>query len=729
MESLRRPSPLTPTFALATSATTTSATAATSIALSESSSDSEGTCSDSCSGESDSGIDESDCYSDGEGGAGAGGGGSGGTPAADSPPRPSRLPGGSLVLMKAAQPLTTRMELKAHVLALNDANGVHFTTSQSKQTKVTYKDGCPGARFVFSLVDGEYRLTNEDEAPAFVHSCKQVSLKRHRRSSPLPLLVEALVSGSTSVNRAAHSPPSTHTHTHTHTHMQIAAGIDATSAKVAKAVIAAKNLSAAPSAISRALQCTLDQKYGTNEDNFRVLPALLAALQQKYNAAFTFEVQPVIPQGGAAAPLEWFGFVMPYATAAMQHGLGVWSVDGAHYRYRKNELGGTWLFCVQLLASGSYVLISASYHAEAEGLGAWGRHFAMHARHGLMDQAPSSGWVLVSDQDKGLLSAIAQAFTRDAFISSLCAIHVVRNGADATGVRSREVQAGVIAASRAPTEAAFMQGLEAVRKLGSRRDGAFEGGKMVDWLQKHHPEHNFAAYMTPSGPNSPNFGVCTSNLGESFNGVQSLPQGARSVPLAAAVGQLVASSARSLAKERQLAMMPVRVPFCGEQASVMPGPFADRLVAAISKADANCSAVTATPTPHVFHVQSQSGVMVEHHVVDMRGSGTCTCLLMAQYSMPCYHYLCVVYRIEDHGGARRYSWLPGLSPRHLASSTIAICEAAGDLATPSFSTLLRTEMLPHRKVANRGRPVGEKRKRSHRSKDARIKSHGEVALK
>jgi hypothetical protein len=53
----------------------------------------------------------------------------------------------------------------------------------------------------------------------------------------------------------------------------------------------------------------------------------------------------------------------------------------------------------RLLATGSYVLVSASYHARAEGYDVWHRHFELHKHAGLMTP-PKIGWVLLSDQDK-----------------------------------------------------------------------------------------------------------------------------------------------------------------------------------------------------------------------------------------------------------------------------------------------------------------------------------------
>jgi len=68
-----------------------------------------------------------------------------------------------------------------------------------------------------------------------------------------------------------------------------------------------------------------------------------------------------------------------------------------------------------------------------------------------------------------------------------CAIHAFRNGGDATGVRSREIQAAVIKAARAPTRALFEELMkEEVRVLGLGKqndDGKSSGDLIADFLE------------------------------------------------------------------------------------------------------------------------------------------------------------------------------------------------------------------------------------------------------
>jgi hypothetical protein len=103
-----------------------------------------------------------------------------------------------------------------------------------------------------------------------------------------------------------------------------------------------------PSAITRGKKLAIDKRYGTLEENFEKLLSLLRALKVKF-PSFHYEINPLIePDDPTPRTFQWFGFVMPFASAAFKFGLPLYCLDGAHYRYKKDVLGGVWCFVVQL---------------------------------------------------------------------------------------------------------------------------------------------------------------------------------------------------------------------------------------------------------------------------------------------------------------------------------------------------------------------------------------------
>jgi len=226
--------------------------------------------------------------------------------------------------------------------------------------------------------------------------------------------------------------------------------------------------------------------------------------------------------------------------------------------------------------------------------------------------------------------------------------------------------------------------------------------------------------------NAPNYTQCTSNLIESFNSTQNVAGGMRRRPIAAAIVGGFKYVGERLAQQRELATKnPIKIAFGGVTIDLIRGDLTERLEKTIERVEISCGSVTKTAVPHVFKVASQRSA-INYYKVCMLGSGSCECHVMAQTTLPCFHYLSVVRsQKEQPGNTYRYDWTLGVSKRFTTAATIAICDAAGSLDCPSLASLAKTSLKPHAPIKNSGRPSSSKRKRSHRSKDARIKSKGE----
>jgi hypothetical protein len=109
--------------------------------------------------------------------------------------------------------------------------------------------------------------------------------------------------------------------------------------------------------------------------------------------------------------------------------------------------------------------------------------------------------------------------------------------------------------------------------------------------------------------NTPNFGVATTNFAESFNGQATTQDGMRMVPIAAAVVAAFDVASRVLAAARERVL---RLVFCGITATVVDGPFMQRLQRTIDKVKSLEATldVRSTPAFDKWRVPSESGVVV-----------------------------------------------------------------------------------------------------------------------
>jgi len=124
---------------------------------------------------------------------------------------------------------------------------------------------------------------------------------------------------------------------------QVAANLDPATTKSTRAVIESRNYTCTPPNLTRLIHNYNEQIYGSNEFNFEVLPSLLSELKAMHGEKFSYFLE----RTGNDDIFSACGFVMPHATALLEHGLQLYAADGAHYKFSLKQLNGTWLFIVQ----------------------------------------------------------------------------------------------------------------------------------------------------------------------------------------------------------------------------------------------------------------------------------------------------------------------------------------------------------------------------------------------
>ena len=489
------------------------------------------------------------------------------------------------------------------------------------------------------------------------------------------------------------------------------------------------DLSISDSMASKARREAIKRLYGTNEVNFKTLPALFQKIKSA-DENFVFAIE----RDENNVFMRCF-VCFSYARTLWLHSLRVMMIDACHSKY---ELGGIYLVATTQLSSGAILMLAAGFSASNEDGDSW-KYFLQNLKNSCV--ADEASIVILSDRDKGIASSLNAVYPLADKVA--CSRHIGNNAKHHAKLLKARADAYINQLAKAYTASDYAKIEERMRN-----DRLLERSKVDELLRylRAEAQWNEDWCLHASVNPSRRYGIVTSNAVEVMNSVL---RPARLRPIAAAFWEIIKYAHERYGRVANDIINSIRCRYSSNNASgtdvefdddVAPGKFAE-LIDQHSLANQKYRLVVSeldfiANNVHVWRVQrADRGGRNSHaelqrivkHFNESR-KFECSCKLPFYVGIPCRHILAVISNVSDVDGSRRPRWRytdaldPRLTVKALKQSVSydilnSICIDNHDVNASQSAFVLHA----HAPVMNENL-----RQFNRQSKQARIASRGET---